>query len=138
MPTVAGKAAWYMEKHYTLHGVWPTPDQVKNSMVAEARSTSMSIRTIDWSNVPSPSDTDILPDQDIGTSPCLKIKSGTDGTRPNAGLCFGDHAGTPNKQAFWNAKDFNREHTYKKRPTSGVLYPRPRKFQTAPQEQAAE
>ena len=138
LPTVGGKAACYMEKHYTLHGTWPTADQVKNSMIAEARSTSMSISTVNWENVPVASGTDILPDRDIGTSPCLKISSASDGTRPNAGWCFGDHAGTPNRQAHWNAKDFNREHTYKKRPTSGVLYPRPRKFQTAPQEQAAE
>ena len=138
MPTVAGKAACYMEKHYTLHGTWPTADQVKNSMIAEARSTSMSVSTVNWENVPVASGTDILPDRDIGTSPCLKISSASDGTRPNAGFCFGDHAGTPNRQAHWTAKDINREHTYKKSPTSGVLYPRPRKFQTAPQEQAAE
>ncbi len=137
MPTVAGKAACYMEKHYTLHGEWPTPQQVKNAMVAESRSTSKSVRTIDWSNVPTASDTDILPNQDIGQKPNLKIKSGSGGTAPNAGWCFGDHAGTPNNQAFWNAKDFNREQTYKKRPTSGVLFPRPRKFQTAPQEEVA-
>ena len=138
MPTVAGKAACYMEKHYTLNGVWPTPDQVKNSMITEARSTNMSVRTVDWSNIPAASDTDILPNQDASPSACLKIKSGTGGTAPNAGWNFGEHAGTPNNQAHWNAKDFNREHTYKKRPTSGVLYPRPRKFQTAPQEEVAE
>jgi len=138
MPTVAGKAACYMEKHYTLHGEWPTPDQVKNSMIAEARPTNMSVRTVNWSSVPTASDTDIDPGQDVWGKPCLKIKSGAGGTAPNAGWVFGDHAGTPNKQAFWNAKDFNREHTYKKRPTSGVLYPRPRKFQTARQEEAAE
>ena len=138
MPTVAGKAACYMEKHYTLHGTWPTPDQVKNSMIAESRSTSVSLRTVDWSNVPSPSDTDILPDQSTWSKPCLKLKSGGGGTAPNAGWYFGDHAGTPNRQAFWNAKDFNREHTYGKSPVSGVMYPRPRKFQTAPQEEAAE
>ena len=51
---------------------------------------------------------------------------------------FGDHIGTPNQQAYWNAKDFNREHTYKKRPTSGVLYPRPRKFDLPRQEEAAD
>ena len=126
-----------MEKHYTLNGVWPTPQQVKDAMIAESRPTSMSVRTVDWSNVPSPSDTDISPYQDTVDDPCLKIKSGSGGTEPNGGWRFMDHVGTPNRQAYWNAKDFNREHTYKKRPTSGVLYPRPRKFQTAPQEEAA-
>ena len=128
MPTVGGKAACYMEKHYTLHGEWPTPQQVKNAMIAEARPTSMSVRTIDWSNVPAASDTDISPGQDTSDKPCLKIKSGSGGTAPNAGWRFMDHVGTPNRQAHWNAKDFNREQTYKKRPTSGVLFPRPRKF----------
>ncbi len=137
-PTVAGKAACYMEKYYTLHGEWPTPQQVKDAMVAESRSTSMSVKTIDWSNVPTASDTDILPNQDSNPDPCLKIKSGSGGTRPNGGWCFGEHMGTPNQQAFWNAKDFNREHTYKKRPTSGVLYPRPRKFDLPRQEEAAD
>ena len=128
MPTVGGKAACYMEKHYTLNGVWPTPQQVKDAMIAESRPTSMSVRTIDWSNVPAASDTDISPGQDTSDKPCLKIKSGSGGTAPNAGWRFMDHVGTPNRQAHWNAKDFNREFTYKKRPTSGVLYPRPRKF----------
>ena len=138
MPTVAGKAACYMEKHYTLHGTWPTPQQVKDAMIAESRPTSMSVKTIDWSNVPTASDTDILPNQDSNPDPCLKIKSGSGGTRPNGGWCFGEHIGTPNQQAHWNAKDFNREHTYKKRPTSGVLYPRPRKFDLSRQEEAAD
>ena len=138
MPTVAGKAACYMEKHYAINGVWPTPDQVKNSMILESKPTSVSVRTVDWSNVPSPSDTDITPDQVVWKKPCLKIKSGTGGTAPNAGLYFGDHAGTPNRQAHWNAKDFNREHTHGRRPTTGVLYPRPRKYLLSKQEVAAE
>ena len=135
MPTVAGKAACYMEKHYTLYGVWPTPDQVKNSMIAESKPTSMSVNTVNWSNVPAASDTDILPSQDANPDPCLKIKSGSGGTAPNGGWVYGEHVGTPNNQAFWNAKDFNREHTYGKRPTSGVMYPRPRKFNLPQQEE---
>ena len=50
------------------------------------------------------------------------------GTAPNGGWRFGDHVGTTNLQAFFNNQSFNREHTHGKRPTSGVLYPRPRKF----------
>ena len=136
-PTVGGKAACVMERHYMKNGVWPTPDEVKNTMVAEARPTNISIRTVDWSNVPSPSDTDINPDQQSSNSPCLKIKSGTGGTPPNGGWRFGDHAGTTNLQAFFNNQGFNREHTHGKRPTSGVLYPRPRKFRYPPPEEAA-
>tara|TARA_B100001250_G_scaffold335992_1_gene302362 strand:+ start:264 stop:2222 length:1959 start_codon:yes stop_codon:yes gene_type:complete len=137
MPTVAGKAACYMEKYYVLNGVWPTPDQVKNAMIAESKPTSMSVVTIDWSNVPSPSDTDIDPKQQGSNMPCLKIKSGTGGTPPNGGWRYGDHAGTPNRQAYWNAQGYNREHTHGKRPMTGVLYPRPRKFDLPRQEEAA-
>ena len=138
LPTVAGKAACYMEKHYTLHGTWPTPQQVKDAMKAESRPTSMSVRTVNWSNVPAASDTDIEPNQDATPLPCLKIKSGTGGTPLNGGFCYGDHAGTPNNQAHWNAKDFNRENTYKKRPASGVLFPRPRKFDLPRKEEDAD
>ena len=138
MPTVAGKGACYMEKHYTLNGVWPTPDQVKDAMIAESKPTSMSVSTVNWSNVPSPSDTAIDPAQQASNSPCLKLKSGTGGTAPNGGWRYGDHAGIPNRQAFWNSQGFNREHTYGKRPTSGVMYPRPRKFDLPQQEEAAE
>ena len=127
-----------MEKIYTLTGYWPTPQQVKDAMIAESKPTSMSVLTTNWSNVPSPSDTAIDPPQQASDSPCLKIKSGTGGTAPNAGWRYGDHAGTPNRQAYWNAQGYNREHTYGKRPASGVMYPRPRKFQTAPQEEAAQ
>ena len=30
VPTVGGKLACWMEKHYTLNGVYPSPDQVKS------------------------------------------------------------------------------------------------------------
>ena len=45
--------------------------------------------------------------------------------------------GTPNRQAFVNIQNYNREQTYKKRPTTGVLFPRPRKFDIPPVEEAA-
>ena len=135
MPTVAGKAACLMEKHYVNNGVWPTPQQVKDSMIAESKPTSMSVETLDWSNVPSPSATDRSPDQDTSTVPCCKIDSDT--TACNAGWRFMDHAGTPNRQAWFNVKDFNRENTQGRRPISGVLYPRPRRFNLPQQEEAA-
>ena len=135
MPTVAGKAACYMEKHYTLNGVWPTPDQVKNAMIAESKPTSMSVLTVNWENVPVASDTAVDPAQQASNSPCLKLKGGTGGTAPNSGWRYGDHAGTPNRQAYWNSQGFNREHTQGKRPASGVMYPRPRKFDLPRQEE---
>ena len=135
VPTVGGKAACWMEKYYTLNGAWPSPNQVKAAMISEVRATPLSVKTTNWSSVPTASGTDINPQQHISSSPCLKIQAGT--TAPNGGHRMVDLAGTPPRQAFWNAQNFNREQTYKKRPTTGVLFPRPRKFDIAPVEQAA-
>ena len=135
MPTVAGKLACYIEKHYTINGVYPTPDQAKASMVAEAKATAMSVKTTNWSSVPEASGTTIDPGQQPNDGACLKIEANS--TTANGGTRFLDHAGTPSKQAYWNAQNFNREQTYKKRPTSGVLFPRPRKFDIAPVEESA-
>ena len=137
IPTVGGKLACYIEKHYTINGVYPTPDQAKAAMVAEAKATSISVRSTNWPSVPTASGTTIDPGQQAGVNPGanLKVQSGV--TAANGGTCFLDHAGTPCKQAYWNAQNFNREQTYKKRPTSGVLFPRPRKFDIPPVEEAA-
>ena len=136
MPTVAGKVACYVEKHYTINGVYPTPDQVKASMISEAKATAMSVATTTWANVPNASNSPINPGQQATVDThCLKDKSGYTGG--NGGHAFLDHAGTPCRQAYWNAQNFNREQTYKKRPTSGVLFPRPRKFDIPPIEEAA-
>ena len=135
MPTVAGKLACYIEKHYTINGVYPTPDQAKSAIVSEAKNTALSVRTTNWSSVPTASGLDIDPKQHGGTSPCLKVQSGV--TAPNGGTRMIDLAGTPPKHAYWNAQNFNREQTYKKRPKTGVLFPRPRKFDIPPIEENA-
>ena len=135
LPTVGGKLACYIEKHYTINGVYPTPDQAKAAIVSEAKATAMSVATTTWSNVPTASGTLIDPGQQPNNDANLKVQSGV--TAANGGTCFLDHAGTPCKQAYWNAQNFNREQTYKKRPTSGVLFPRPRKFDIPPVEQDA-
>ena len=133
VPTVAGKAACYIEKHLHLHGSYPTPDQVKNALISESKPSALSVKTVNWASVPTASNTDIKPSQDRSTQPSLKIG----GTAPNGGWRFGDLTGTPNRQAFVNIQNYNREQTYKKRPTSGVLFPRPRKYDIAPVEEAA-
>ena len=135
MPTVAGKLACYIEKHYTINGVYPTPDQAKASMIAEAKNTGLSVATTTWSNVSTASGSTIDPKQHLGTSACLKVESGV--THPNGGTRMVDLAGTPPRHAYWNAQNFNREQTYKQRPRTGVLFPRPRKFDIAPVEESA-
>ena len=132
MPTVAGKLACLIERHYTLNGVYPTPDQAKATLLAEASNTVLSVRTTTWSNAPA-AGTNIDPEEAVfnfGT--CLKIQSGV--TPSNGGAEFIDAAGTPLKHAFLNVQKFNREQTYKKRPKTGVLFPRPRKFDIPPVE----
>ena len=119
-----------MEEYYVLNGAWPTPQQVKDMLIAESRPTLVDVQTTTWSNVPAASDTDIHP-QETYYSPDYghaKLKGGIE-----QHIFVTDLAGTPNRQCHWNAKGFNREHTYKERPVSGVLYPRPRKFDLPPQ-----
>ena len=129
-PTVVGKAACMMEKYYTLNGAWPNFTQVKNMLQTEARNGNN--RVLDppsttWSNVPAASGGAIQNKSQIFypyDSSLVRIaKSGTNG---NGGFTFSDLAGTPNFFAFWNARAYSREQTMDKRPTSGVMYPRPR------------
>ena len=139
MPTVAGKLACLIEKYFTLNGVYPTPDQAKAMLVSEARNSVVSVRTTTWSNVPTASATPIAPEQDLGGltgagygQSCLKVQAGT--TTATSGTRFVDAAGTPLKHAFLNVQTYNREQTYKRRPKTGVLFPRPRKFDIPPVE----
>jgi hypothetical protein len=82
-----------------------------------------------WASVPAASDTDITSAYSIYTTTAfVKLKTG----EPQ-NIHLTDKAGTTAGYAFWNAKGFNRENTYKKRPLEGVLYPRPRKFDLPPQ-----
>ena len=125
VPTICGMAACMMEEYYTLHGAWPSPQQVKDILVAESRNDLTFYSSVpDWSNIPTASDTNIIPTQSTYTSTGhVKLKHGE-----SQQIRLIDQAGTPNRKGFLNAKGFNREQTYKKRPTSGVLFPRPRKF----------
>ena len=129
-PTVVGKAACMMEKYYTLNGAWPNFTQVKNMLQTEARNGNN--RVLDppsttWSNVPAASGGTIQSMSQLFypvDNSLLRIaKSGTNG---NGGFTFSDLAGTPNFFAFWNARAYSREQTMDKRPTTGVMYPRPR------------
>lgn len=135
VPTVVGKAACFMEKHYVLNGVYPTPDQLKSMMIAESRRTSIHADTTTWSNVPTASAsalTNMIPADHYGTQTAQYLEINANRTEPNGGLTFLDHVGTPNHQATFNNKAFNREQTYKERPRTGVLFPRPRKFDLDP------
>ena len=135
VPTVVGKAACFMEKHYVLNGVYPTPDQLKSMMIAESRRTSIHADTTTWSNVPTASAsalTNMIPADHFGTQTAQYLEINANRTQPNGGLTFLDHVGTPNHQATFNNKAFNREQTYKERPRTGVLFPRPRKFDLDP------
>ena len=131
IPTVAGSLACQAEKFYVKNGVWPTPNQLKNIGIAEGRKSMVFQDTTSWENVPAASDTDINPTRgSYGSSGHgnLEMKAG----QTNWQSYHYDAAGTPNNAMYVNAKAFNREHTHGRRPTSGVLYPRPRKFDLEP------
>ena len=129
-PTVVGKAACMMEEYYTLNGAWPNFTQVKNMLQTEARNGNNRVLappSTTWSNVPAASGGAIQNKRQIFypyDSSLVRIaKSGTSG---NGEFTFSDLAGTPNFFAFWTARAYSREQTMDKRPTSGVMYPRPR------------
>ena len=126
VPSIAGKVACYMEKHYVLNGVWPTSDQAKATILSEARNEIRdNTPSTTWSNVPTASDNDFYPLASIHVSGQGHVKMKN--TQYTGGY-FSDLCGTSQKRVFYNNKEFNREQTYKERPTSGVLFPRPRKF----------
>lgn len=136
MPTIVGKAACFMEKHYVLNGVYPTPDQLRTMMISESRRLSIHADTTTWSNVPTASATVlnsmISADHYGSLSGKQYLEINANRTEPNGGLMFLDHLETPNHQTTFNNKAFNREQTYKERPRTGVLFPRPRKFDLDP------
>jgi len=128
-PTVVGKAACMMEEYYTLNGAWPTPTQVKNMLITEARNgnnRALDPTSTTWSNVPTASSSVI---QSINQtlypldSSLVRIAKNQS---MNGGNLFAELAGTPPFYAFWNAKGHSREQSMHKRPTTGVMYPRPR------------
>ena len=129
-PTVVGKAACMMEEYYTLNGAWPNFDQVKNMLQTEARNGNNRVldpASTTWSNVPAASGDDIEIVNQIlypNDSSLLRVKK--TGYQGNGLYQFAELAGTPNFFAFWNARAYSREQTMDKRPTSGVMYPRPR------------
>ena len=129
-PTVVGKVACMMEEYYTLNGAWPNFTQVKNMLQTEARNGNN--RAIDpssttWSNVPTASGSTIQsmsqPYYPLDSSLLRIPKSGGSA---NGGITFAELAGTPKFFAFFNARAQSREQTMHKRPTTGVMFPRPR------------
>lgn len=128
-PTVVGKAACLMEKYYVLNGVWPTPSQVKNILVTESRNGRK--RLIDpastsWSNVPNASSSNIKLDaQRLGFYSGSLIKISKNPSL-NGGIKFAELAGTPMNRVFFNTEVTSKEQAMGQRPTSGVMFPRPR------------
>ena len=129
-PTVVGKAACMMEEYYTLNGAWPNFAQVKNMLQTEARNGNNRVldpASTTWSNVPAASGGDIeIVNQMLYPYDFSLLRVGKSANQGNGGIQFAELAGTPNFFAFWNARAYSREQTMDKRPTSGVMYPRPR------------
>ena len=129
-PTVVGKAACMMEEYYTLNGAWPNFTQVKNMLQTEARNGNNRVldpASTTWSNVPAASGASIeIVNQMLYPFDSSLIRIPKTSGYANGGYTFAELAGTPNFFAFWNARGYSREQTMDKRPTSGVMYPRPR------------
>jgi len=129
-PTVVGKAACMMEEYYTLNGAWPNFDQVKNMLQTEARNGNNRVldpASTTWSNVPAASGSDIeIVNQILYPNDSSLLRVRKTANQGNGSYRFAELAGTPNFFAFWNARAQSREQTMHKRPTTGVMFPRPR------------
>ena len=120
-PTVVGKAACILEKYYTYHGSFPTPDKLKQILLAQSKDVLASVDSTTWNNVPTASDNNIVISESMSSSSVLKIKTGISA---NGSFRMAELAGTPNKRAYWNAKGYKRRSTKGRRPFSGKVYPR--------------
>jgi len=120
-PTVVGKAACILEKYYTYHGSFPTPDKLKQMLLAQSKSVLKSVDSTTWNNVPTASDSNIEISESMSSSSVLKLKNGV---AANGSLRLAELAGTPNRRAYWNAKGYKRRSTKGRRPFSGKVYPR--------------
>ena len=129
-PTVVGKAACMMEEYYTLHGAWPNFAQVKNMLQTEARNGNNRVldpSSTTWSNVPAASSSSIeIKSQSEYPNADALLRIQSSGTSGNGGFQFAELAGTPKFFAFLDTREYSREQTSGRRPTSGVMYPRPR------------
>ena len=80
-----------------------------------------------WSNVPTASGDSIeIKNQMLYPFEASLLRVRKTANQGNGNFQFAELAGTPNFFAFWNARAYSREQTKDKRPTSGVMYPRPR------------
>ena len=122
-PTVVGKAACIMEREFYYGGVWPSPNKVKDLLINHGKKKARSLRSTDWSSVPSATSTTtnnlyvvLVRINNLGYS--------------NGGYHFTELAGTPDVRAFFDPRDFSgakQEVTKGKRPVDtqgGNFYPR--------------
>ena len=123
-PTVVGIAACLMERYFTYNNVWPTPDQIKNILLSNAKSVMRDDNSTNWSNVPSAS-TDYSNSNLISPYNWLNHIQNSFWS-PNGGFRFIELAGTTSKRVFLDVQSFLRNQTQGKRPISGAVYPRPK------------
>lgn len=122
-PTVVGKAACIMEREFYYTGVWPSPNKVKNLLKRYGKKKARSLRTTNWSNVPSASTTISNSLQ----SGLVRISNSGNG---NGGYALSELAGTTEVRAFFDPREFlgsKQKVTKGKRPLEsqgGNCYPR--------------
>ena len=122
-PTVVGKAACIMQREFYYSGVWPSPNKVKDLLINHGKKKVRSLRSTDWSSVPSATSTTT---NNVYVT-LLRINNLGGG---NGGYNFTELAGTPDVRAFFDPRDFSgakQEVTKGKRPVDtqgGNFYPR--------------
>jgi len=121
-PTVVGKAACLMERQFYYTGRWPTPNQVKSMLISSGREIIKGISSTNWTNVPSANPYPNI--SNTSGSSLLTIIPGFG----NGGFTLTDLCETTRIRAHFdaNVETLDRSNIYKKRPLSGILYPRTR------------
>lgn len=122
-PTVVGKAACIMEREFYYTGVWPSPAKVKDLLLKYGKKKARSLRTTNWSNVPSATSS-------ISNSLQSGLVNISNSGNSNGGYAFSELAGTTEIRAFFDPREFSgakQKVTKGKRPVEsqgGNCYPR--------------
>lgn len=124
-PTVAGIAACILEEYYEKFNQYPSPNQLKNIMLSNAKSVVQGVDGTTWSNRAAP-DTDYQVSAISNYTGKRNLHQIQINFSPNGQYRFTELAGTTTKRVFFNSQSFNRSNTEGRRPRNKAVYPRPK------------
>lgn len=124
-PTVAGIAACILEEYYEKFNQYPSPTQLKNIILGNAKSVVKGVDGTTWSNRAAPGT-----DYQVSAIGIYEyrgyIHQIQNDIYPNGDFKLTELAGTTTKRVFFNSQSFNRSNTEGRRPRNKAVYPRPK------------